>query len=58
MVSESPLVDIQCLHIRYEVQLSLNPPSSKLPRLSAETTATVPLMTSDFPWTTNFTPAS
>ena len=46
MVSESPLVDIQYQHILYEVQLSLNPLSSRLPRLSA---TTVPLMASDFP---------
>ena len=44
-----PLVEMQCRHILYEVQLSLNSPSSRLPRLSAETTVTVPLMTSDFP---------
>ena len=36
---------MQCLHILNEMQLSLNPPSERLPRLSADTTATVPYIT-------------
>lgn len=44
LICVSSLVAIQCLHIRKALQLSWNPPSSKLPKLSADITAIVPNM--------------
>ena len=35
---------MQCLHIFKKLQLSLNPPRARLPKLSPDTTAMVPYM--------------
>lgn len=38
----SSLFPIQCLHLKFALALSLNPPTSWAPRLSAEINAIVP----------------
>lgn len=52
---DSTFVAMQCRHIFKELQLSLNPPITKLPRLSADTIARVPYTTFGFPWIINLT---
>ena len=47
-----------CRQQRAAVQLSLNPPRARLPRLSAETEARAPKKTSDLPFTTKLYPLS
>ena len=58
LVCVSSLVAIQCLHILKALQLSLNPPRSKLPKLSADITAIVPQMLICCPSKLNSTPFS